>query len=126
MRLNLPALVFAVLMVQGCAVSPMDCASVSTIKANSSACTGRTIQVEAYLVSTRHGEYLADAPDDSEVLRVVFSEQEEHREAVVILLDKLGHANVGKPFAEIHGTFEGRLVGTDSNSLHLEIHSEVD
>jgi hypothetical protein len=100
-------------------------ASVSSIKANPLIWRDQVLRLEAYLVSTDHGAYLADSPNDEDVLGVSFAERE-HRKATAELLEKLARAHVGKPYAQIHGLFEGRLtITSDGKWARFQIYSEV-
>jgi hypothetical protein len=60
------------------------------------------------------------------VVGVSFSDSREHRKATKELLEKLALANVGKPYAEVYGEYEGRLLVTKGEKLaQFEIYSEV-
>ena len=123
-----PLLVFGLLFLGLASASDTSssCASVAMIKANQVGCSGKTIRLKAYLVSTRHGSYFADAPDDQEVLGVSFSESEVHRNSVEAVLNKLTRANIGKPYAELYGNYEGRLIVSAAGKQAIfEIFAEV-
>ncbi|BCT93685.1 hypothetical protein LYSHEL_27120 [Lysobacter helvus] len=74
----------------------------------------------AYLISTRHGEYLVDTPDGTDVLSAEVSGGASE------LLEDLGRANAGNPYASIYGVFEGRLVTDERGKpIKLLINSQV-
>lgn len=127
--MKIMSLMAILLLASGCAIaSPTTtkCASVLAVKTNPQSCVGRTIRVKAYLISTRHGDYLVDAPDGTNVLSAEILESGPYAKASSVLLEKLGRANKGKPYASLLGTFEGRLVvGHRGEPIKIEILAEV-
>jgi hypothetical protein len=102
------------------------CSSVASLKANDQPCMGRTIQIRAYLISTRHGSYLVDTPEGRNILTVEFPESDSDRKSTSVLLEKLARANIGHPYAQLYGAFEGRLVvKSPKEGPVFEIYSEV-
>ncbi|TAA28065.1 MULTISPECIES: hypothetical protein [Pseudoxanthomonas] len=102
------------------------CSTASDVKERKETCSNRSIKINAYLISTRHGAYLVDEPDGSDVLAAVFSDLPQYRRSTALLLEELAYANRGQPYAQIQGTFEGRLLlDSDGRAVSFEVHARV-
>ena len=83
--------------------------SVAEVRSKPDAYLTKATRMRAYLILTDHGAYLADRPNDSDVLSVRFPRTGPHAESAKALLHRLRVLGVGKPSSEVRSIFEGQV-----------------
>ena len=113
----------------GCAhvtSNALECTSVPSVIQNAAVCSGRVVRIEAHLISTRHGAYMADGPDElGQTLGVEIIESGPHAEAAAAIAKRLDQAQLGHPVAKIIGVFEGSVDADSRGVITIKVFREV-
>jgi hypothetical protein len=108
----------------GCATDAhvlSSCATVAAVRENQQYCFGKIVRIEAHLISTRHGEYLADTTESRTVLAVSIPEAGDYAKpgkALLDILNQSAHMSV----VEVHGSFVGRISRSSAGAPVLNLH----